>query len=342
MRLSLACRFLVLSVIVTVMLPVTSCVSNSASWHETSGAVWGTEYHIKYRADKSLDDTIISTMRSVESAVSAFDPGSEVSRVNRGEPVRVSPMFTEVFVESKRISELSSGAFDPTVAPLVNLWGFGYKKDGHADAGTEPSAEDIRAALALVGISGCRINERGYVEKVNAATEFDFSAIAKGYGVDCVGAALSAAGATDFIVEIGGEVVVKGVNPSGYKWRVQIDRPDVSTLEHSQLRVIGLSAGGVATSGNYRNYRLMNDGRRVGHTISPLTGRPVETSTLSVTVAAPTCMMADGLATACMAMSFDEARKMIQSLDGVWAFFVLADEKSPDGFKFVDTGAWPH
>ncbi|MCM1517241.1 MAG: FAD:protein FMN transferase [Pseudoflavonifractor sp.] len=303
------------------------------SYREMSGAVWGTTYSIIYRSDKALDDSVRAEMRRVEQSLSMFSDSSTVSRVNRGETSVTDPLFAEVFAEARRVSAASGGAFDPTVAPLVELWGFGRGKV----SGT-PSPQAIDSVLAAVGIADCRMEGLTVVRK-HSGTQFDFSAIAKGYGCDRVAAMLRRNGCADYMVEIGGEITVGGASPRGDRWRVMIDAPVEGDVPvHERLAVIEPPEGGVATSGNYRNYRDTPDGR-IGHTIDPATGRPRLTRTLSATVTAPACMTADALATACMAMEPDSALAMVERMAGVEALVVTRD--SAGGMAVRHTVGFP-
>ena len=309
---------------------LTACV-RAPQWRTADGAAWGTTYHISYSGDRDLSDSVIAVMRDVERAVSMFDPTSNVSLVNAGITDSVGPVFAEVFNRSRHISQLSAGYFDPTVAPLVDLWGFGRKKD----VKETPDSARVTQALASVGIANCYITDDGRIVRKSPSTEFDFSAIAKGYGVDAVADMLRRNGCTDFMVEIGGEVRVSGHNPRGDEWRLQIDDPVASGRDgHVRLAVVNLTDAALATSGNYRNFKEMPDGRLVTHTLSAITGYPAESDVLSVSVIAPDCMTADGLATACMAMPTDRAKAMIGRLSGVSALFVIS---LPDGGYKVET-----
>jgi len=286
------------------------------SYRQASGAVWGTTYHITYRADRDLHDSVVAEMRRVERSLSMFDPASTVSRVNDSltlGPIEVDSMFAEVFALSQRVSAVSDGAFDPTVQPLVDLWGFG---PSHIDEEEAPSIDAIDSALATVGIARCRIDGLT-LYKAHPATRFDFSAVAKGYGVDRVAAALRRCGSADYMVEIGGEVAVSGRNPRGEDWHIALEAPEAgSTPGSNPTDVLTLTSGAVATSGNYRNYREFGD-TIVAHTIDPVSGRPVYTTIAAATVQAPTCALADALATACMALPSGRALALADSLPGV-------------------------
>lgn len=315
------CRKIWLLSCAAVLISILSYSCGSAeAYRSCDGVVWGTTYHIVYRSDKSLDDAVIDAMRRVELSLSVFCDSSLVSQVNRNETDELDDMFIHVFNLSKYVNTLSGGMFDPTVSPLVNLWGFGYK-NGQGN----PSQEQIDSALAVVGIQNCIIANRCMIKPFDD-TEFNFSAIAKGYGCDVVAEALRNNGSRDYMVEIGGEIVVAGRSPRGGSWNVAIDAPieSADTIVHERMAMIAVDSCAVATSGNYRNYRLTDSGK-VSHTLSPITGYPVETSTLSVTIVAPSCAFADALATACMAMNSDIAMAMIERLDGVSALFVSTD-----------------
>jgi thiamine biosynthesis lipoprotein len=315
-----------------------TCASCSENFITNDGGIYGTTYHFVYSASENQDANVIKVMHDVELLFSPFDSTSVVSSLNRGESPELNNEFRSLFELSQRVNKLSEGAFDPTVAPLVNLWGFGYRNG----EGSAPSREQIDSALMRVGIGDCSISADGKMQRKHPQTEFDFSAIAKGYAVDQVAKALAAAGAENYMVEIGGEVSAKGRNPRGEAWRVQIDAPVVDTtgVSHTRLRIISMSEGAVATSGNYRNYRDV-DGKRVGHTISTQTGEPVTTSTLSVTIFADNCALADALATACMAMPFEKAYEMINKLSGVEALFVMSGEDEKSQYRIVETSGFP-
>lgn len=303
-----------------------SCTSQN-QWRRAQGAAWGTSYHITYYGDRALDDSVVAVMRDVEMSLSPFEPASNISRINRGETNVADQNVKRVFLRARDIWKLSNGCFDPTIAPLVNLWGFGTQKDVE-----QPDSSAVTAALRSVGMGKCRIDAHGHIIKGHKDTSFDFSAITKGYGVDCVARMLERNGVSDYIVEIGGEIVCRGHNPRGIDWQVQIDAPIADTVVvHRRYNVISLKNAAMATSGNYRNFRILKDERRVGHTISPLTGYPRMSSTLSATVIAPDCMSADALATACMAMDADKALEMIHTLGKGYSAMLIVE--TPDGLQ---------
>lgn len=308
---------------------------NNKQWHSYEGAVWGTTFHIAYLSDANMDDSINATMRMVELSLSPFDKQSVVSRINRGEAVDCDSLFITVFERGKQVWQLSGGAFDPTVAPAVNLWGFGYK-----NLGREPLDSEIDSVKALVGFG----NADMIGNKVVCAPgmEFDFSAITKGFGCDMVGEMLKRNGCEDYMVEIGGEMALSGKNRVGEDWHIMVDAPIESNTEivHDKMAIIAVTDCGIATSGNYRNYRNTGNGK-VWHTIDPRTCLPAESMTISATVIAPDAMTADALATACMVMNPDSALVMIDRLDGVSAMLVVRSSNAAEDWKAVTSKSFP-
>lgn len=298
-------------------------------YYTVEGVIWRTGYHITYSGDGDMSDSILSTLHKVENSVSVFTPGSVVSRVNSNETEDIDSIFSKVYSISLRISRESEGYFDPTLAPLIELYGF---------AGCEgriPDKESTDSIISFIGIEKSSVAS-GKIRKSDPRMRFNFSAIAKGYGCDAVGEMLRRNGCKDYMVEIGGEIAVAGSNPTGGKWRVQVDKPVFSadSVIHDAQVVIEVSDCGVATSGNYRNFRENGEGKRIGHTFDPHTGLPAENDMLSATIVASGCMEADAYATACMAMGFDKASAMVERLK-LKALLITSDGKiwMSEGFK---------
>lgn len=315
-------------------LMLTSCAGRTEeSYRKCAGSIWATTYHITYSSPRDLTDSIFAVMARVEDSLSPFDKESLISAINRGETTRTDTLLRRIFSASAEVNRLSHGAFDPTVAPLVNLWGFGYR-----DTDMEPTPDDIARVLARVGIQRCRLQGDSLVAP--EGTEFNFSAITKGYACDLIGEMLRRNGCADYLVEIGGEMAVSGSNPRGSKWQVMIDAPveNDTVVTHSRAAVIAIDRGGVATSGNYRNYRFSASQGKVWHTISPADGYPARTTTLSATVLAPDAMTADALATACMSMCSDSAIAMIGRVADTEALLIEADST---GFRLHPTPGFP-
>ncbi len=299
------------------------------------GMTWNTLYNIVYESDVDLQDSVMAAMKLVEMSLSPFEKQSVISKINRCESDSADSLVELIFAESQRINLISGGMFDPTVAPLVNLWGFGYD-----NSDTLPTDAQIDSCLSLVGIAECSVAD-GRIIKKSPGTQFNFSAITKGFGCDKVGRSLAAAGSENYMVEIGGEIRMRGVNPRGGKWRIQIDAPVQDSVADVRMAVIEVTDCGVATSGNYRNYRDTERGR-IGHTISPVTGHPVKSEILSATVIAPETMTADALATACMAMPLEDAIRMIEKLgEGYAALFVVEGNEADNQWKLVSTTRFP-
>lgn len=322
-----------------------SC-NGAASFRTDEGGVWNTTYHITYRSSADLGDSIRAVMKRVEMSLSPFNPESVISRINRGETAQTDSLIQRIFHMSQEVCRASGGMFDPTVSPLVNLWGFGFEKHGG-----EPETAEIDSALSLVGILGCALSPEGVISKKHPATQFNFSAITKGYGVDLIGEMLRRNGVEDYLVEIGGEIAVSGRNRHGEPWRVMIDSPIEcdSAIVHSRMAVTcpQLTGGdkqeraAVATSGNYRNYRISSGGTKVWHTINPLTGRPAVTDAVSATVIAPECGLADALATACMALGSERAIAMLDSIGPSVAALIVKTQPSDTALTIVATPNFP-
>lgn len=316
-----------LSLISLFFLTFASCKKNFFS---ADGATWGTTYHIVYDGERQLDTEIEATLALVDSELSMFNPTSRVSRINSGEDSIASDHFRNVFGISQRISRLSGGVYDPTVGPLSELWGF-----GHSQISAQPSDSAVTATLSAVGISACSISDSGVVRKKSPATVFDFSSVAKGYGIDLVGDMLEKNGVRNYMIEIGGEVLVLGHNPQGKPWHIQIDSP-ASGPGHDCMDILALGPEktAVASSGNYRNFRRRSDGSTYGHTLSPLTGYPVEGQIPAATVIASDCATADAIATACMAAAVPDSAIAIAHRADVRAIIVCEDA---DSLKIIKT-----
>lgn len=313
--------------------------SPAAQWRSSEGSVWNTTFKITYEASADLTDSIAAVMREVELSLSPFNPQSRISLINRGESSKADSLILEVFEVSRAVNAASAGRFDPTVSPLVNLWGFGYSGKQKTDEIVAPSQQQIDSALTLVGISGCSIDSALNIVKKTPGTTFNFSAVTKGFGCDRIGEMLRRNGADNFMVEIGGELALAGHNPRGDKWHIQVDAP-VEDLgaSHTALLTIAVTDCGVASSGNYRNFHTDSLGNRVGHTIDPVSGRPFQGDVVAATVVAPDCATADALATACMASASAEAVKAVESMAGSSALLVVANG---DSLSLVTTSGFP-
>ena len=292
---------------------------DSREYQNAEGMIWNTTYHVTYNGGSELKDSIMQVLNKVGASLNVFDENSLVSRVNVSDSTAVDTDFIRVYVESVKVNRLTDGAFDPTLGPLIEAWGFGK---GHKATGDTARIDSL---MKFVGIDKTRLSMDTLV-KDDSRIRFNFSAIAKGYGCDCVGEMLQRNGVEDWLVEIGGEISCRGKSPEGGKWRVSIDRPVMQKdrILHDSQCVVEVTDAGIATSGNYRNLQSDEKGQYYGHTISARTGRPVRTDVISATVIGRTAMESDALATAFMAMGADDVKRLNKSTR-LSVMLVLAD-----------------
>lgn len=325
-------RTAIILLISVLFLTLSSCTDK---YFTHDGTVWGTTYHIVYQSNADHAHIVDSILEAIDSELSYFNPSSTLSAVNRGDSVSVGKAFRDVFAISQHVAAISGRYYDPTVGPLMRLWGF------HGKAGTAPVPDSITSILGTTGILECSIDSAGTVHRKTDRTELDFSSVAKGYGVQAVADALAAAGVENYMVEIGGEIAVRGVNSRGQAWHIQIDAPTPGA-GHERLCVVplGPEPRALASSGNYRNFRTDSAGRTYGHTISPVTGYPAQGEILSASIACSDCGLADALATAAMAIGRTDS--VTAMLEGVGADYLLvvagAEATSPqviisEGFR---------
>lgn len=286
------------------------------------GYVFGTVYHIQYEYDRDLHDTILLCLNEVDGALSMFNTSSVISRINRNEDTMTNGDFETVFLQALEVSELSGGAFDMTVAPLVNAWGFGFDNE------QERTPERIDSLRQLVGWWNVRLISHRIVKSL-PDIQLDASAIAKGFACDKVADRLRCLGVKNMLVEIGGEVVAEGTNSQGKPWSVGITKPvdDTSGQRQELQDRIQTSQLCLATSGNYRNFYYEGKEKR-SHTIDPRTGWPVRHSLLSATVTASSCMRADALATACMVLGDSASLQLIESIPDAACYLIVAQQDS--------------
>lgn len=299
-----------------------SCNNAESKYFTNNGSIFGTYYHIVYQSPKGVDllTEIEAELHRLDMSLSTYQKESVLSKVNTNTQVELDTLFLNVFKRSMEIAEQTNGAFDPTVAPLVNAWGFGFRKKELV------TLQLIDSIKTFVGYEKIQLNGKEII-KEDERTMLDFSAIAKGYAVDVIGMLLHRLGCTNYMVEIGGEVVAFGVNKEGNTWRIGINEPkeDESETPAALQAIIGLPNKALATSGNYRNFYYEN-GKKFAHTIDPSTGYPVEHSLLSATVMANDCMTADAFATALMVLGVKKAQELIAEHDEIDVFLIYADE----------------
>ena len=273
-----------------------------------NGRTMGTTYSVKYTqtenqySAKEIQEKIDQLLVDVNKEMSTYIPDSEISLLNKSKvPMKISPGFADVLQFSLDLAQKTGGSFDPTVGPLVNLWGF-----GPFGMKRVPSKEQVKAALVITGSDKVQLKKgaEGYlVTKSHEKVYVDLSATAKGYGVDKVSELLTSMGFKNHLVEIGGEMRARG-KKKGQPWRIAIESP--SENQRSIQRILKLQDLAIATSGNYRNF-FVEKGRRFSHTINPKTGQPYQHRLASVSVLSSTCLESDGLATALMTMGPEKA-----------------------------------
>ena len=321
--------------IVIVVAVVLYNVRSVMSYRSCSGVVWTTQYNITYESDRMFDDSIQNVFTTVDNSMSMFNKTSLISKINKGENIEVDSMLAVLYKASLNVNRETGGAFDPTVSPLMKIWGFGDKN------GIIPDSSVIDSVREFVGIEKTSFDGKNII-KNDIRTEFDFSAIAKGFACDEIGRMLRRNGVENYLIEVGGEIALNGVNPKGIKWRISIDAPveDMDAVNHENTVIVNLDKGGIATSGNYRNYMEV-DGRKIVHTMNPATGYPEVSDLLSATVIANNCMLADAYATACMVMGLEGSKQFLQGRDDLSVMLIYAVGRdsmalwSNDGFSRV-------
>ncbi|MDR1403069.1 MAG: FAD:protein FMN transferase [Tannerellaceae bacterium] len=296
--------------------------TNKADYFEESGSVFHTLYTIKYQSPRLLTEEIDRELQEFNLSLNPFNPHSIIAKVNQNEPVEADEWFTEVFNKAQEISERTNGVFDATGAPLFNLWGFGFSK---TDSVTPQLIDSIKT---FVGYKRIWLEDKRVV-KDDPRVILNFSAIAKGYACDVIARLLEREGVTNYMVEIGGEVAMRGVNQNGVCWRIGVNKPedDPNGINRSiEDMVQPCRKCGIATSGDYRNF-YEKDGKRYGHTIDPRTGYPAGQNILSATIVAENCMTADGYATAFMALGSEGAIELAKSTPEIDYYLIYLDRE---------------
>lgn len=275
-------------------------------YQKAEGLTFGTEFHITYYhpENKELTASIHNALQVIDESLSMFNKNSLLYRINQGEIIEADSLFRKVWTKGAEISRATDGAFDMTIAPLVNAWGFGLNNRSNMDSTM------VDSLLQYIGWN--KVSWTGNYPALPEGMKIDAGAIAKGLGCDIVADTLLANGASDFCIEIGGEIFTYGLNDKGKKWRIGINKPEDDSLAVNKTiyKIVELSGCGMATSGNYRRF-YVKDGIKYSHTIDPRTGWPVNHSLLSATIIAPDCMTADGWATACMVAGLEKAQQYI-------------------------------
>ena len=299
-------------------------------YQKMEGMVFHTIYHITYQGKEDFGQKFDKLFKEIDGSLSMFNDTSIISRMNNNDrDVVANRYFTNVFNKAFEVSEATNGAFDITVAPLVNLWGFGFKNSDNV------SQQMVDSILQFVGYKSVSLDEEGHLHKQDTRTILDASSIAKGYMCDVIAEFLKEQGIENYMVEIGGEIALNGFNPKGKMWSVGINKPiEDSTMISNELQeVIYMNHGGMATSGNYRNF-YVKEGKKYAHTIDPHTGYPIQQDILSSTVIAEDCMTADAYATAFMVLGKDKALQILENDSTLMAYFIIEGEES-NGYDII-------
>jgi len=290
------------------------------AYFETSGEVFKTGFHIKYRFDRTLGKEIEQTLARFDLSLNPFNNQSIIYKINNNIDVEVDDWFINVFNRANEISEISGGLYDITCAPFINLWGFGFSRIDSVNQFVIDSLKEF-VGYGKVHLEGRKIVKNDQRLQLNA------SSIAKGYACDVIAEMFDSLGIDDYMIEIGGEIHARGVNSKGVCWKIEIPKPADNSKggKNERMEVIDLCNLSIATSGNYRNYYLKN-GKKIAHTINPLTGYPAESQILSASVLSTDCMTADALATTFMTMDLNYATHLADSLN-IEYLFIYADKE---------------
>ena len=317
--------FLVLLIVGTVII---IRQQQSLPYYKCSDFIFGTTYNITYQCDSDLALGIRAELVKVDMSLSPFNKNSIITAVNQNREVQLDKRFLDVFQKAMAISKETDGAFDITVAPLVNAWGFGFMNS------SQPTSEQVDSLCRIVGYEKVSLVD-GKIVKQDPRIMLDCSAVAKGYGADVVAAFLRSRGVKNFMVEIGGEIVTSGVNDKRLPWKIGVTKPtdDSLSIGHELQTVLNVTDKAMATSGNYRRF-YYKGGRKFAHTIDPKTGYPVQHSLLSATVLAKDCATADAYATSFMVMGLDKARKVLERHPELMAYFIYSDQDGQNAVWF--------
>lgn len=295
-----------------------------APYRHSSGGTFGTLYNITYQSDHDLEAGLMRCLNDVDASLSMYNDSSVLARINRNEGVEPDAMFLKVFDVAMQVWQQTGGAFDITVAPLVHAWGFG------SQSGALPDSAVVDSLLRFVGSDKVRLDTsrgRKRIVKADDRVMLDCSAIAKGYACDVVARWLEAQDVSNYMIEIGGEIVCRGVNAQRSPWRIGLTTPEDDSLNISNdiMTVVEFNDIAMATSGNYRKF-YVRDGKKYAHTIDPKSGRPVEHTLLSATVFARECVVADAFATAFMVVGTEKAQHMLAEHPELTAYLVYSDD----------------
>lgn len=289
------------------------------------GDAFGTTYAIQFYSENSFDAEkgLDSVFYAVNRSVSTYMPGSDISKINNGDStIVVDKIFKDVFLLSEEVYRISEGYFDPTVGVLRNAYGFG-------DVTPLERIDDeiLDSLMEFVGFQKVKLTSENKIQKEHPNIYFDFNAVAKGYGIDCIGNYLESQGVSNYLIELGGEILARGTNLEKEKpWVVGIEAVESQLENRSYQATVEIRNMGMASSGNYRKFRIDSlTGQKYVHTINPLNGSAEKSDVTSATVLAATCAEADAYATACMALGVQGSKRMLEKLPGVEVYLTYND-----------------
>ena len=302
-------------------------------YFHNEGKVFGTYYNIRYESTADLEDSIKAAFKQFDNSLSMFNPHSVLSAINANRDTTTDAAFETMWAEAERVYALSGGGFDITVAPLVKAFGFGKKSDQLPSI----SKQQIDSIRQFVGFEKVQLADH-HVIKSDPRVQIDGGAVAKGQACDMIASMLREAGCENYLVDIGGEVVVHGVNSQKEPWHIGITKPNLNNegAQEELQEILAINDICMATSGNYRNY-YYTGGERRSHTIDPRTGYPVQHSVLSATVVSSSCMRADALATACMVLGAEKAMEMIEQAQDAACYLIVGEN---DSLKILTSPKW--
>mgnify|MGYP004445758167 FL=1 len=325
-----------LLIFIAIFVFLAGACSTDPGYTSIRGYAQGGTYTVTLSLDNHLKQKDLSLLieqcfHDIDFSVSGYNKASSLSRFNAGESIGKDSLLTELFEISRRLWESTEGAFDPSAGPLFDFWGFGFEEGGIRQPDDPRTIAAVDSLKDFTGMSHFSIGEEGGLVRDDPRCRLNFNAIALGYTCYVIGRRLTEKGVRNFLIEVGGEILCKGVNPGGDKWRIGIDTPKDGSMKagESISAIISVNDCGVVTSGNYRKFYKDSTGRKIAHTIDPSTGFPAENNLLSATVIAPTSAEADALATWAMVAGYEKARNRIEAdtllraylitTDGVWS-----------------------
>jgi len=319
--------------IIVYLIPTLNKPLPKVEYIHNQGETQGTYYSATYLQPEgvNLQAKIEARLHEFDLSLSTYDSTSIISRINRNDPtVTTDADFETVFNEAQKVSEKSNGAFDITVGPLVKAWGFAF---GNSDHKKKPNVNEF---LPLVGYKKVKIVNHKLI-KENPNILIDANAIAQGYSSDIIAKLLADNGCKNYMIEIGGEIVCKGLNPKGEKWRIGIDKPidDSTSVSNGLQTIVSISDIALTTSGNYRKFYYLN-GKKYAHTINPKTGFPVTHNLLSATVIAPTCIQADAYATTFMVLGVEKSLELCKSIPTLECYLIYSDKNGENQVVYTE------